>query len=181
MDTIAQWISMAGLVCICLSYLQKKKSALILCQLFGAVLFGIHYFMLEAYAGFLLNTIAVFRALVFYKDARSQKAGKIWVGVFIGLFLLAYALTFLVFGTEPTTTNLIFELIPVIGVCIATFSFNMTGAKQIRALSTFNSAGWLTYNIFHHSVGGTLCEIISLSSIVVGMLLHDIKKKPPKT
>ena len=176
-ETIAQWISIAGLACVVASYQQKKKSALILVQATGGALFAIHYLILGAYAGFLLNTIALIRGIIFYKEFRTPKTGKIWVGVIIVLCLLAYVLTFTVFGTTPSLTNLILELLPTIGRVVLTISFNMTHAGHIRALGSINSAGWLTYNIAHLSIGGIACEVLCIISIIVGILRHDIKKK----
>lgn len=176
METFAQILSIAGLACVVASYQQKKKSALIAVQATGGALFAIHYLILGAYAGFLLNTIAVLRGLVFYKE-RSAKAGKIWVGVIIAMCLAAYVLAFTVFGTEPTAANLILELLPTIGMIVLTVSFNMTHAGHIRALGFINSAGWLTYNIAHLSIGGIGCEILCFASIIIGILRYDIKKK----
>ena len=175
METFAQILSIAGLICVVGSYQQKQKSRLILIQATGGALFAIHYLILGAYAGFLLNTIAVFRGAVFYKE-RSPKAGKIWVGIIIALCVAAYPLTFTLFGTEPNLTNLILEVLPTIGMTVLTFSFNMTHAGQIRALGFVNSACWLTYNIAHLSIGGIGCEILCFISIIIGILRHDVKK-----
>ena len=176
METFAQILSIAGLACVVGSYQQKNKSALIAIQATGGALFAIHYLLMGAYAGFLLNSIAVLRGFIFYKE-RSAKAGKIWVGIIIGLCLAAYALTFTVFGTPATIGNLILESLPTIGMVVLTISFNMTHAGQIRALGFINSAGWLTYNIAHVSIGGIGCEVLCVISIIIGILRHDIKKK----
>ena len=177
MEIFTQALSIAGLACIVASYQQKKKSTLILCQLAGGALFGIHYLLLGAYAGFLLNIIAVARALVFYKGNLPKKVGNIWVCIFHVLCLGAYAMTFLVFGTSPTLPNFILEVLPVIGMFSLSISFNMTGAKEIRRLGTISSVCWLIYNIFHLSIGGIACEGMCLVSIIVGILRHDVKKK----
>ena len=176
MEIFAQCLSIAGLACVVGSYQQKKKSMLILVQATGGALFAVHYLLMGAYAGFLLNTIAVIRGFVFYKPL-SPKSGKIWVGVISALCLTAYALTFLVFGTPPTRFNLILELLPTIGMVVLTISFNMTHAGHIRKLGFINSAGWLTYNIAHVSIGGIGCEIMCIVSIIIGILRHDIRKK----
>ena len=177
MDTFAQILSIAGLACIVASYQQKKKSALILWQLVGGALFGIHYLLLGAYAGFLLNIIAVVRALVFYKGNLPKKLGNIWVCIFHGLCLGAYAITFLVFGTAPTLPNFLLEVLPVIGMFCLSISFNMTGAKEIRRLGMVSSVCWLIYNIFHLSIGGIACEGMCLVSIIIGMLRYDRRRK----
>lgn len=177
MDILTQAISIAALVFLVASYQQTKKTTLILCQLIGGGLFGIHYLLLGAYAGFLLNVISVFRGIVFYKGNFSPRTGRIWVGIIIGLCVVAYAMTFLVFGTEPTPANLILEFLPTVGMTAMTISFNMSQTRHIRALSTINSAGWLTYNIAHLSIGGIICESICCVSIIVGILRHDVKRK----
>lgn len=177
MDILTQALSIAGLLCIVASYQQKKKSALILCQLAGGALFGIHYLLLGAFAGFLLNIIAVVRALVFYKGNLPKNVGDLLVYLFHCLCMVAYVLTFTAFGTAPTPTNLILELLPVIGMFSLSTSFNMTGAKEIRALGSVSSVGWLIYNISHVSIGGTACEAMCLVSIIIGILRYDLKKK----
>lgn len=175
MEFFAQCLSIAGLACVVGSYQQKKKSMLILVQATGGALFAIHYLLMGAYAGFLLNTIAVIRGFVFYKTP-SAKAGKIWVAVISVLCLVAYMLTFTVFSTPPTLLNLILESLPTIGMVVLTISFNMTHAGHIRALGSINSIGWLTYNIAHKSIGGTACEIMCLASIIIGIIRFDINK-----
>ena len=177
MNIVAQALSIAGLLCIVASYQQKKKSTLILCQLAGGALFGIHYLMMGAYAGFLLNVIAVVRALVFYKENLPKRAGDILVYLFHCLCMVAYVLTFTLFGTEPTTGNLVLELLPVIGMFSLSTSFNMDGAKEIRMLGMVSSVGWLIYNIAHLSIGGVACEGMCLVSIILGILRYDLKKK----
>lgn len=177
MDTFTQVLSIAGLVCVVASYQQTAKSTLILCQLVGGALFGIHYLLLGAYAGFLLNIIAVARALVFYKEDLPKRVGNIWVWIFHGLCLVAYVLTFTVFRTEPSVTNLILEILPAIGMFCLSISFNMTGAKEIRRLGMISSVCWLIYNFAHVSIGGIACEVMCLASIIIGILRHDRKTK----
>ena len=178
-DIINQGLSIVGLICIVASYLQKKKSSLILCQLIGGGIFAIHYLLGSNYAGFLLNLIAVFRAIVFFKGNFSKKVGRIWVWIFHGLCVCAYAATFLVFNTEPTLPNLLRSALPMIGMFSLSISFNMTGAKEIRRLGIVSSVCWLIYNftISPPSVGGIICECICLVSIIVGMIRYDFKKK----
>ena len=175
MDFLTQALSIAGLLGIVTSYLQKEKKTLITWQLIGAGLFGIHYLLLGAYAGFLLNIIAVTRAVVFCNENLPKKIGRRWVWIFHGLCLCAYALTFLL-GTEPIWQNFILEILPVIGMFSLSISFNMTGAKEIRRLGMISSVCWLIYNIFHLSIGGIACECMCLVSIIVGMLRYDRKK-----
>ena len=96
---------------------------------------------------------------------------------FIAVFALMYPVTFLLFDKEPTVKNLILELLPVIGMCAGTIGYHMKEAKHVRRLALIGSPCWLIYNVFTGSIGGILCEVISLISVFVGMLRYDVKHK----
>ena len=177
MNTFAQVLSMAGLACVVGSYQQKKKSALIAVQATGGALFAVHYLLLGAYSGFLMNSLAVLRGIVFYKEHRSPTTGRVWVGIIIALSLVAYALSFTLFNTPPSPMNLFLELLPVIGTIVLTISFNMNHAGQIRIMGFINSTCWIIYNIAHVSIGGIGCEILCFASIIIGILRYDLKRK----
>ena len=177
MEFFTQALSIAGLACVVGSYQQKKKSALIAVQATGGALFAIHYLLLGAYSGFLMNSLAVLRGIVFCKEHRSPTTGKVWVGIISILSLVAYALSFLVFKTPATPGNLFLEILPAIGMIVLTISFNMTHAGQIRIMGFVNSTCWIIYNIAHLSIGGIGCEILCFASIIIGILRYDFKKK----
>ena len=177
LETVAQALSFVGLAFIVASYQQKKKSSLILFQLFGCGIFCIHFFMMGAYTGALLNGIGMIRSMAFYKEERTRRAGTIWTVVLIAMYIAAYILTFTVFGTPATATNLILEALPTVGMSVLTISFNMTGAGIIRILGSSHSCSWLIYNIAHRSIGGALTEAMSLISIIIGIIRYDLKKK----
>jgi hypothetical protein len=173
---VAQLLGIFGLSCNVISYQQKKKVALILCQLFGGLFFWIHFLMLGDYIGSMLNAIALFRAIVFTKVIKSKRSERIWMWIFILLCVATYPLTFTVFDVEALPFTLVLKTLPVIAMCVGTVSFTMENAGKVRFLSLFNSPLWLINNIVEVSVGGILCEALSLVSIFVGMLRHDLKK-----
>ncbi|MBQ7380960.1 MAG: YgjV family protein [Clostridia bacterium] len=173
---VAQLLGIFGLGCNVISYQQKKKVTLILCQLFGGLFFSIHFFMLGDYIGSMLNAIALVRAIIFAKVIKTKRSERIWAGVFIALCVATYPLTFTVFGVEPLPFTLALKSLPVIAMCVGTVSFTMENAGKVRFLSLFNSPLWLINNIVELSWGGILCETLSLCSIVLGIFRHDIKK-----
>ena len=174
---VAQLLGIFGLGCNVISYQQKKKVMLILCQLFGGLFFSIHFFMLGDYIGSMLNAIALVRAIIFAKVIKTKRSERIWAWVFIALCVATYPLTFTVFGVEASPFTLALKTLPVIAMCVGTVSFTMENAGKMRFLSLFNSPLWLINNIVELSWGGILCEAFSLISIFVGILRHDIKKK----
>ena len=59
-------------------------------------------------------------------------------------------------------------------------AFFKKDAKSTRLYSFITSPSWLVYDCISGSIGGILTESISLVSIVVGVLKHDIKKNVKK-
>ena len=57
-----------------------------------------------------------------------------------------------------------------------TISYRLTDAKAIRRYGLISSPCWLVYNIANFSIGAILCEILSLGSIVLGILRLDKQK-----
>ena len=68
------------------------------------------------------------------------------------------------------------EVLPIIAMLVSTIAFRSGSAKQIRLLGLIGSPCWLIYNIANVAVGAIVCEAVSLVSIGVGILRHDIKK-----
>ena len=175
-EIIAQGIGIFAMAFNILSYQQKNQKTVILFQLFGGMLFGIHYWLLGAVVGALMNVIAVIRAIVFIFKEKLHADHIAWTAGFITVFLISYVLTFTVFGKEPTPLNFLLEFLPIIGMTALTIGFRCRDAKAIRQFGLISSPAWLIYNIANVAIGAICCEVISLISIVVGMLRLDSKK-----
>ena len=155
------------------SYQQKQQRFIIALQLVGSLLFTVHFFMLGAYMGGLLNAIGIIRAIVFlYKD-KLKSEHFLWLVGFILVYILSYVLTFTLLGKAFNPKNAIVELLPVIGMTATTFAFRAKTAKTTRLLGFISSPAWLIYNIISLSIGAICCEVFSLISILVGLLRLD--------
>ena len=148
-------------------------------QFFGTMLFSVSFFMLGAITGGFLNFIGMLRSALFLSDGKINAKHPVWLTLFEVAYLVSYVLTFAVFGKEPTAVNFILEFLPIIGMTATTVSFRMSEGRHIRALGLVSSPSWLIYNIFNRAFGGSICEIVSLISIVVGIFRYDIKRKKP--
>ena len=176
-EIIAQIIGIFGMAANIFSYQQKNKSSVIVLQLCGAALFTANFFMLGAITGAIMNIINVALSLVFlYKD-KTRADHIAWAISFATAYVTAYILTFAVFGKEPTAVNLITEFFPLIGTITTIISYKMKDAKAIRRLGFIRSPAWLAYDVLVFSIGGILCEIFTLISIIVGTIRLDIKKQ----
>ena len=175
-EIIAQAIGIIAMSLNIISYQQKEQRKIIVMQLFGAALFAVNMFMIGATVGGILNAVGAARAVVYSNKKRFRADKLIWVFMFGILYLTSYALTFTVFGKEPTVTNIIVEFLPLIGMFATGIGFYLTDAKSVRRMGLISSPSWLIYNIFNFAIGGIICEILAIFSIIIGMIRHDRKK-----
>lgn len=176
-DFVAQAFGIVAMCTMILSYQFKSKRALLLCQLLGAVFFAVNLFMLGALVGGIMNIIAVIRAMIYMKKDSIKISIHLVSAIFIAIYALSYALTFTLLGTEPTARNLILELLPIIGMITMTFAFSGNNPNTIRICGFINSPCWLIYHVFNDSIGGLLCEVFSITSVILALIRLRSKDK----
>lgn len=172
---IAQALGIIAMALIILSFQAKKQKVLILTHFFGCAFFVANFIMLGAITGAFLNIIGVVRAVI-YSNKDKFKNMKVCNIIFCTLYIVAYALTFTIFGKEVNSYNLIVEILPVVGALSTTIAFSMPSAAAVRKAAWINSPAWLIYNSLNFSIGGILCEVFSIISVIIGMFRHDVKK-----
>lgn len=57
----------------------------------------------------------------------------------------------------------------------------MTKEKYIRLISLAVGPCWLVYNLAVGAFTGALNEVFAMTSIVIGLVRNDIRKKAPKS
>lgn len=176
-EMLAQVIGVFAMIANCLSYQMRKKNSIIFCQMCGSVLFAVNFFLLNAYAGAILNAVAVLRAIIYMNRERTRADHVAWLIAFSLIYVLSYVAVFTVFNKPPTPLNFIFEILPVIAMIATTFSFRHKEARVVRAFGMVSSPLWLAYNIYSLSIGAIVCESINIVSIIVGIIRFDLKKK----
>lgn len=175
-ELFAQAIGLLAMAFNILSYQQKTRNRAIAFQLCGGALFAVNFFLLGAIVGSILNVIAAIRAIIFLNKEKLKADHPAWLAGFTVTYILSYVLTFTAFGKEPTAANLIVEFLPVIGMTATTISFRLSDAKAIRKYGLISSPSWLIYNIANFAIGAICCEVLSLISIVIGMIRLDRKQ-----
>ena len=174
---IPQIIGIIGMTLNILSYQPKNKKNILLLQLCGSIFFAVNLLWLGAITGAILNLINIALTLVFlYKD-KTRAHRFIWFVIFSVAYISAYVVSFVIFKKEPSIQNLTVELLPVIASILAVISYRMKDSKAIRKLGWIRSPLWLIYDAVAFSIGGILCEVFTLVSILVGVLRLDINKK----
>ncbi|MBE6903463.1 MAG: YgjV family protein [Ruminococcaceae bacterium] len=176
-EIFAQALGIIAMIFNILSYQQKTAKGAMIIQFLGSLFFSMNFFMLGATVGGIMNTIAMFRSVVFMNKKKLKADNILWLIFFISLYVISYILTFTVFNKEISLFNMIIEFLPIIGMTATTISYRLQSAKAIRGFGLISSPSWLIYNIINVAVGATICEILTLCSIAIGIVRYDIKKK----
>ena len=179
-EWFSQAVGIAGMAFNILSFQQKTPKKVITFQFFGSVLFALNYLLMGAPVGMCMNIVGIMRAVVYGNREKFRADRSLWLILFTSLYVLSYLLSFTVFGMDFTAKNAIIELLPVIGMTATTISFRLQNAATIRKFGFISSPCWLTYNIVNVAIGGAVCEIFSLCSIVIGLFRYDLKPRAKK-
>ena len=173
MNLIAQLIGIIAMGFNIISYQFKRKRDVLLCQMVGGALFAVNMFMLDAVSGFVLNVLAAIRAVVYICSEKYGWNVKRINLLFMIAFMMSYVSVFTVFDVPVTVVRLVIELLPVIGMVALTIGFSKTDAKSIRLYGSISSPSWLVYNCINFSIGGIICETISIISIITAYFRLD--------
>ena len=175
-EIIAQGIGIVAAGLLIMSYQQKDQKKVIVWQMMGQLLFSVNYLMLGLTLGACLNTLGFIRGIVYSNREKFRADKLVWVFIFSFAFLAVYAAGFIWFGKEPSARNFIIELMPAAALIASTISFRAASAKAVRLWGFVSSPLWLTYNIINFALGGIICEVFNLISIIVGIIRLDIKR-----
>ena len=180
-ELAAQGISILAMSMNVLAYQQKSKMRVLLFQFLGTATFFISYLMLGGIIGAMMNLVAALRAVIYMNEKRIKTDSLYLLYAFFAVYAISYVLAFTVFGKEATPQNLIIELLPIAAMVTMSISYRMKSASAIRLLGLISSPAWLIYNVFCLSIGGILSDLLSMLSIIIGMLRLDKKNNPSKS
>ncbi len=166
---LAEIIGVFGFTATILSYQCKARRKILLLQLLSTTCWTLHFGILGAWAGCILNVLGMARCIVFADRGMDTKMGKVadwigWLPIFILLSGVATAFTWKGW----------FDILPFIGMVLTTFALRATSATTVRLLTLPNDPLWLIYNASEGSVSGVVTEVCIMCSIIVGMIRHDI-------
>ncbi len=165
-NVVAQIIGFAGLACNGLSFQQKKRKGILTFQICAAILFVIHYILLGAYTGAVLNFLGLLRSIVFVNSDKKWAKSPIWLVVFVLVFGVASALTWVDW----------YSIMPAAAMILTTVSYWFKNETKIRLVTFPGSPCWLIYNILTGSVAGIATEAVVMTSLIIAIVRYDILK-----
>lgn len=155
-DIIAQIIGFIPLILSYFVFSRSDRKKIILYKACSDFFGAIHFFVLGAFSGGVINTVNVLRNIIFAQKDKKWASSNVIPALFM-LFTVVCAI--------PTFRG-VQDLLPIIGSCLAIVGFWQNDVKKLRI---FNLAGvilWLAYGIMTVSVSTIIYNILSIISIL---------------
>lgn len=134
-------------------------------MLVGVLLFVVHFGLLHAWTGAMLNLIEAGMVYVsFKKDTEPWAQKKFWPYIFIILFVISGLIT----------ARTLVSILPVVAQIFGTIAFWQTSPRAIRCIMLIPRPLWFIYNFSVGSYAGMTTEILILLSVLIGIARFDI-------
>ena len=165
-EILAQALSIIGMVVNILSMQCKKTRGVIAMLLIGSTFFGVSYLLLGSYAGAIMNVFSICRSLLLLLDKRARAASQL-VAL---LTVLAVCSAFGICLDGPIA------LLPMLGQLGSTIGMWGRNGAKLRLWQLLGSSPfWLINNIIVFSIGGILCEVFVITSVLVSIARYGWK------
>ena len=165
---IAQLVGFVATGIAIYSFQAKHRITMLSMQTASNLLWMVHYLILGGmstlYAtAIFANFIATLRNIIYglrgkYKFADS----KIVPAVSVVAFLISGVLTY----KTP------FDILPTMGMILASIAFFIKEEKLIRYISVFIALSWLTYGVYAGSIAQIIADGSTLASIIVAIIRY---------
>lgn len=166
-EMIAMILSLIGMTVNILSFQARKKKILFLFQVTGSAIFLLSYCFSDGGIAVALNCLFILRGILLIVLGERKKK-PLAFGLMAG-YLLSYMGVLLL--QSPAPLEILRLSLPVIGAFLGTIGFIQTDIRTLRYWKMGDSVCWLIFNatIGLGALGGILCEIFSLCSILISL------------
>jgi len=159
-----QLIGYAGMLCALISYQCKKNRSYFLFQMGCGIAFTLQFALLGSFAGMLLNIFSVLRGIIFALGERCKKI--VYLLIMEVCFAASSLISVFIFDEVIWIALLLF-----IAQAGGTLAMWTRDGKIIRRAQLFLiSPLWIVNNVYYFSVGGILCEVFNMLSVIVSFI-----------
>ena len=168
----AQIVGILAVASFLLSYQQKKRKNIILCNVISRILYIVQYIMLGAFEGAVLDILGAVSSVL------AQNKDRGFIKRYTGLVVTITNL--IIVGAGLLLYENMFSLFPIAGVVLHTSAFWITDEKTIRKVSFLGSPFWLVYNFASRAYGSAAGDLLTMFSIGIAMYRYDFRKEEKK-
>ena len=163
-NLVIQLIGFVALGFMAAVFQANKRKNLLSLQATSALLFSLHFILLGAITGAVMNLLGAARSYTFLNLGKNRDIRFLFA--FIMLFALATFVSWQ--GTK--------SLLPLTGMIFGTVAFWQTKPSKTRLIALLASPPWFIYSAITGSYPGMLVELIVFSSNLTGIYRLDLPK-----
>ena len=168
LNAVAQIVGIIPLTLAFFTFLSNDRRRVIGIKITTDLLWTLHYFLLGEVVGGAVNGINTVRNMVFSQKGHRRWASRTYILV---IFCILIALTSLLRWQEW------YSFLPMLGSILAAVGFWCSDAQNIRKFNLPAISLWLVYSLITGSISGTLCNVLSIASILSAWNKKDEKEK----
>lgn len=169
-EIFIQSIGIIGIIAAIIAFQAKKHRNIILFRNANTLLFALQYFLLGAYSGAAMNMLSLLRNEIYSWCIKRNKKTIYAQIVFCSIYIVSGILTWA--GIE--------SLIIIISKLFSTYAFGVKDTKVLRILSLISVSCMLVYNIYARSWAGVICEIFTITSLIIALVRFYVVPKYKK-
>lgn len=156
-------------------YTQKSHKKILIFKCVGDVMSFVQFALCGAYTGAALNIVMALREIVFLNKTKHKWAeGKIWLYIFIVLIFSAPFVT----SKEPILSALwLLNVLPAFGSSLAVVGLYNEKTLITKTLSGMGIICWLIYVTLLKNYVQIVSNVITLTSIVIGIISEILRKR----
>ena len=157
----------------------------------GSLMFVIHYFLLGAFTGMVMDIIGMIRNIIFAECVRRGKPTYPWIVLFsvitVGAGVASIVMTWnatlqsMSRWTDSVTGMTVFALlISVLSVTakfLTTVGYAIENPHKVRMMNLPSSICWLFYNFICLSLSGAANEVFVITSIIIAEIRFGKKAR----
>lgn len=159
-ELIGQIVGFVAVALGFVSFQMRTQKQLLVVQFVTTLTFCLHYYLIGATSGLVLNLLGAVRNLAYYYREKPLFSGKKCPIFFALLMGVAGVLTW----------QGAYSLFVVAGLVINTICLSFAQPQKIRASILVTSPLVLVYDVFVSSFGGVIYESVVIVSSIIGLL-----------
>ena len=169
-EIAGQVISLIAVILSFVTYQMKSKKGIMVMLSIATGISCIAYALLGGTVALVLNLVSIVRNICFYhKDKKilSSKAVPIVLALIMGVLSIF---------TWEGAHSVFF----VVGLMLNTLAMGYFGPQKLRMSILLTSSLIMIYNLFIPSIGGTVNEVVAITSSVIGLIRYANMNKADK-
>ena len=160
---ISQVLVIIATIIIAITYITKSRKKILICFIFYNLFYGIHYLLLNARTGFLMNLVSIGRnVFFFYNNSKGKENSKT---ILVVLYLII--ITFGIISYQD-----FYSIISTSASLISLYSVWQKDVKKYRYFAIVVSILFIIYGIHINSFFAIITEVFLLFVEIIGIVIN---------